>query len=180
MHYLAFVLIPKDAASPQDAVERVMAPHSEHTSGSGFWDYWSIGGRWSGHLDGYDPEKDPRNHETCNLCNGTGTRRDEVAQRHGIKEGYCNGCSHDSSAPVGVRVKWPTQWAQHGGDVVPASVAADAPDDKMPYAIVGDEAALLKKSWNGEDFVPTDDFDAKAREMLAAHNGMVAVVDYHS
>lgn len=51
------------------------------------WDWWGIGGRWTGFLDPtYDPTKDPRNIETCWLCKGTGTRTDMT-----VANG-CNGC----------------------------------------------------------------------------------------
>jgi hypothetical protein len=58
------------------------------------WDWYVIGGRWTGILTGYDPTKDPRNIETCNLCNGSGTRPD--ADRFGSdwkkQMKGCNGC----------------------------------------------------------------------------------------
>jgi hypothetical protein len=38
------------------------------------FDYYVIGGCFTGLFDGYDPEQDPDNYETCVLCNGTGKR----------------------------------------------------------------------------------------------------------
>src|SRR5271169_403637 len=38
------------------------------------WDFFEVGGRYTGLLDGYDPRQDPDNFETCVLCNGTGKR----------------------------------------------------------------------------------------------------------
>lgn len=39
------------------------------------WDFWSVGGRWSGLLyPNYDPHTDPRNQEKCSQCQGTGIR----------------------------------------------------------------------------------------------------------
>jgi len=44
-------------------------------SPSAKWDWWEIGGRWTGELDSkYDPRKDPRNIVPCSLCDGTGDR----------------------------------------------------------------------------------------------------------
>lgn len=77
-------------------------------------DWWQIGGRWTGHLKpDYSPEKDERNWETCNLCNGSGVRTDSVARAPGYPKNYCNGCDGHAknTGRVGVRVKWPTEWA---------------------------------------------------------------------
>lgn len=71
------------------------------------WDWYSLGGRSTGLLSGYEPWKDPANMETCDLCNGTGTRLDGMKVADG-----CNGCSGK-----GERQKWPTQWEDHSGDV---------------------------------------------------------------
>lgn len=82
-------------------VDRVV----DRTNPNRKWDWYSIGGRYSGKFElGYDPEKDPANIETCDLCGGTGIRNDSVVQN---KE--CNGC-HGK----GRRAKWPTQWVNKG------------------------------------------------------------------
>jgi hypothetical protein len=60
-----------------DLVSAALAPYNEDppeaeydeegncTNGAkhadNFWDWWQIGGRWTGTLSGYDPEKDPCN-----------------------------------------------------------------------------------------------------------------------
>lgn len=36
------------------------------------YDWWVVGGRFSGLLDGYDPAKDPANLIDCTHCGGTG------------------------------------------------------------------------------------------------------------
>lgn len=37
------------------------------------WDWWQVGGRWTGMMDPeYDPQTDPNNIEKCDLCGGTG------------------------------------------------------------------------------------------------------------
>lgn len=114
MHYGNLVIIEKPEDGDIDkAVERAMGPSEEN---GGFWDWYVIGGRWTGALDGYDPETDPANVETCDLCRGTGKRGD-MAVANG-----CNGCSGK-----GTRTKWPTQWGRHAGDVAPIeSVTEDA------------------------------------------------------
>lgn len=42
------------------------------------WDWWTVGGRWTGLFSDYDPTKDPANLEVCTLCCGTGDRDDWV------------------------------------------------------------------------------------------------------
>ena len=172
MHYLAYVLIGPDG-DPEAQVEALMAPHRENFDvepSTGFWDWYQIGGRWSGHLDGYDPEKDPKNIEKCTLCGATGKRFDMV-----VASG-CNGCSGN-----GVRLAWPTQWVKHLGDVQSASVAVAKAE--MPYTLVTEGVVLQKEVWDGSDFTKTDDFETRAKALLLEHasrNGRVVVVDYHS
>lgn len=87
MHYSNLVIIeaPEDGVISTEyvdaAVQRAMGPSEES---GGFWDWYQIGGRWTGAFDDYDPEKDPANQEI---------------------------------APS--RVKWPTDWTRHLGDVMP-------------------------------------------------------------
>lgn len=72
------------------------------------WDWWQVGGRWTGMLNPvYDPESDPNNSEICFLCKGTGKRPDMKI------ENGCNGCEG-----TGIRTKWPTQWAKFSGDQI--------------------------------------------------------------
>lgn len=68
------------------------------------WDWWSVGGRWSGLLaPAYDPHTDPENFETCWLCQGTGKRSDlEVANG-------CNACGG-----TGRKLKHASDWRDVG------------------------------------------------------------------
>jgi hypothetical protein len=69
MHYLTYVLIRRDREDLDAAVLSVLRPHREPDDDGdyecpdcgGFWDWHQIGGRWTGILSGYDPEKDPAN-----------------------------------------------------------------------------------------------------------------------
>lgn len=39
------------------------------------WDWWVVGGRWTGIFKpNYDPYDDPKNQQTCDICNGSGRR----------------------------------------------------------------------------------------------------------
>jgi len=107
------ILIVKasDRDEAQSEAEDFLIPYEDQVL-----DWWQIGGRWTGILDGYDPEKDPINIETCPQCNGTGKRDDLIGRR--MKEDNpdftCNSCKGE-----GKRVKWPTQWEEHKGDILP-------------------------------------------------------------
>jgi hypothetical protein len=84
-------------AAVNPLVSDLMAPFNENDEwgreGSK-WDWWVIGGRWTGLLTDYEPSKDPRNMEVCNICNGTGTRSMPVPYDSTWlpKIGECNGC----------------------------------------------------------------------------------------
>jgi hypothetical protein len=41
---------------------------------NGHWIDWTVGGRWSGLLDGYDPTTNPVNFTPCDVCGGSGDR----------------------------------------------------------------------------------------------------------
>lgn len=120
MHYYVLAILPP-GADPETALETALAPHVERFDETteeltGHWDWWQRGGRWTGLFapDDYDPAKDPANVETCNYCDGTGTREGDA------QPGQCNGCGG-----AGTRAKWPTEWApvesdvQRLGDILP-------------------------------------------------------------
>ena len=62
------------------------------------WDWYCIGGRWTGTLSKYDPYTDPDNKETCFLCGGTGLRNDNLGRAERLKNPKygCNGCGEYS------------------------------------------------------------------------------------
>ena len=89
-----------DREAVEDAISEQMAPFDENgeffADGSR-WDWWTIGGRFTGSLDpDYDPIADPRNIKVCEICSGTGFRDDAIArearQRDPAWCGGCNGC----------------------------------------------------------------------------------------
>ena len=113
MHFLTYVVVPPGYdGDPVEYVERALEPfYEEDGNPSAFWDWYQIGGRWSGHLSpSYNPTTDPRNIETCNLCGGTGTRNDwsPTCTPEWIAE--CNGCN--GCKGTGASIKWPTQWVE--------------------------------------------------------------------
>ena len=127
-------------------IEDLMLPHrevydEESEETRGYWDWYQIGGRWTGHFDGYDPEQDPQNVETCPLCVGTGDRPD-------TNQPGCNGCGGK-----GQRSKWPTDWALHTGDLttVRALQALKESDRPEPtFACVSPGGEWSEQGWGIE------------------------------
>jgi len=100
----AVVLVAVDAVNPDDrteieaAVQFQMEPYCEgdewFKDGSR-WDWYVIGGRFTGWLSDYNPRDDPRNWEPCGICNGTGLRPNglqDFGQEWVVANNGCNGC----------------------------------------------------------------------------------------
>lgn len=196
-HYYALVVIPAEG-DVDELVGEAMAPYSEDLDETehgtlGLWDWWQVGGRYSGRLSGYEPREDPANRETCWLCQGSGIRDDDAGRkwREANPEYSCNGCNGS-----GLKLKWPTQWPPHAFDVVdlkdvsPVEWVSALHDDQLPYALFahGSESVALRERWDGNTFVDVLDKDGMRRTLLlilearrsAGLNGdRVAVVDYH-
>ena len=118
MHCLVYVIHePTDPAALEAMIAEALAPHE-----GAAWDWWQIGGRWTGRFTGYNPEADPANQEPCRLCGETGTRQWESGAAS------CNGCEGK-----GIAVKWPTRWQRYSGDTQPITTALLAP---IPSAVV--------------------------------------------
>lgn len=156
------------------------------TNPNGAWDWYQIGGRYSGRLDGYDPDEDPENIETCDLCHGSGRRWDTLArqaaaeghEKYGRPEGWCNGCDGKGKRP-----KWPTSRKPHYGDI---GLLDTVPDDHTCYAVLEPDGTFSKSERYNPDatdpkgyFTPTPLptwADLKAK--WPGHR--IVVVDYHS
>ena len=138
------------------------------------WDWWTIGGRWTGALTKYDPEQDPRNRETCRSCGGSG--KSPSALRGSSPCAQCKG--------TGTDVKWPTEWVDHEGDVIECS---KVDRDFVPFAYLlpnGEWHERAEMGWFGmtsNDKRPdlwAEEWRA-ARDAHAASGGWVAAVDGH-
>jgi hypothetical protein len=163
----------------------MLAPYSEHANEDhGWWDWWQIGGRYTGRLSGYNPRLNPDNIETCDLCNGTGTRPDMT-----VANG-CNKCDGKGAA-----LKWPTQWGLHSGDIqrwgdVKAMVLSEPADADnavaRPYTAVVGEAFAHREQYVDDDSAQygyrVDDTAADVHNLLSglSEDAVVVVVDYHS
>lgn len=89
--------------------------HIRRTNPNAKWDWWSVGGRWTGAFSpGYDPENDPDHQEKCFLCNGSGMRNDSLGcEARAEDPSYtCNGCDGKGYHP-----SWPTNWKNIGNQV---------------------------------------------------------------
>lgn len=201
MHYHVEVWIPEklEGAKLEAALEHIMAPFSEHTNPSGWWDWYQIGARWmNAHNPNYKPEEDPRNHETCLMCRGTGMRTDDVGEeaRKDDPTFTCNGCTtYDFETKKralavpgkpGMAVKWPTAWVVADDTVMSAK---DIPDEfSCYYLVVAEEGkepqAFLTEYWDPEekDF-KAGGFDGKVKAQLKKlgldDKGYLVTVDCH-
>jgi hypothetical protein len=197
MHACALVLIPDtfegiggrvDVDLTQDAgaqVEELMAPwYVGENSDDGWWDWWVIGGRFTGLLSGYDPKQDPVNQEICTTCNGTGTRPgglEEFGAKWLAWVKGCNGC-----LGTGHTTKW--RLAPHDGDIQIADAVLrwmdQNPEEGAPcYTILSADGVHHRKTWDSdkEDYIHNPGFEQVVRDMLQKHLGRrVVVVDYHS
>lgn len=203
MHYHAEIYL-ESLDNLNEQLEKIMKPYNENlevekvTNEDGytywdnpksFWDWWQIGGRWTGIHDDYDPEKDPENIEVCYICGGTGKRMDKLGVIERIKNpSYtCNGCGHyvletetwaHGEYGPGKCLKWPTNWKQYKGDIIPVSKIKK---DLECYTLIVKENVYHKKEWNGEDFIKTD-FDgnvSKRLNELGIKEGYLITIDYH-
>lgn len=176
MHYLVFVFLSDEPRDRQQVEVKVDEELADHGAGR-HWDWYAIGGRWTGHLDGYDPTQDEANWEICNLCGGTGTRTLPVP---GIADwrtapGTCNGCDQwKGGLPLGMRVRW--GFAPHDGDCQPTSRIGV----HGPYAVVSPGWGWVSKElWTGLNLIPNPDFEAIYAKCRERYNWVV-VVDCHN
>ncbi|HEY2193635.1 MAG TPA: hypothetical protein VGH76_15260 [Actinomycetospora sp.] len=191
MHYVALVLIPADG-DVDTRVAEAMHPYDENreiekatdedgevywTNPVSFWDWWQVGGRWTGLLSGYDPDADPALTERCWLCHGTGRRDDEVGRRARERNpAYgCNGCNGKGRSRM-----WPTEWPRRDDDVMPAAAALAALRDdpeKAPSTFVVHDSEHVAEDVGG--MVALIERTIVARH-AAGHDGdRIVVVDYH-
>ncbi|HET7713886.1 MAG TPA: hypothetical protein VFK94_06625 [Patescibacteria group bacterium] len=151
-HFAVLVLV--DHETPKENLEaevaRLLAPYDENgewfrPEGGGKpeskWDWWVIGGRWSGALGGndpkYDPAMNPINYSRCRYCDGSGTRSDMNPRPDWSRQA-------DPLHPVigeGCNVCHGTGWEFRFGDwVVPEDGnirrLKDVPETFDPFALV--------------------------------------------
>lgn len=173
MHFS--LLVVTNQKPDEVTITKLMAPFEEKEAG-GEWDWYQVGGRWTGHLDGYEPDKDPANIEVCNLCNGTGKRNDELGQRQRATDpNYtCNGCSGK-----GNRIAWPTQWAPHSGNSLQVKSLSQPP--KPTHAVLKD-GEWKDWGWSWDDKAKNEKQKAEFSSFLASlsPDTWLTIVDCHT
>ena len=187
MHYSNLVII-ETTDDVEKAVEQAMGASEDQ---GGFWDWYQIGGRWTGVLDGYEPDEDPRNVEECFCCGGTGFRNDAIGKQAREREpSYtCNGCgdikdgkwTHGKHGP-GKHTSW--SYAKHPGDIAPIDTLTEEAYGRF-YRIVTPYA----RTFGGDEYMPWKETGEcfKRREkppldwLKKEYEGhIVVVVDNHS
>jgi hypothetical protein len=174
VHYFAVAIVPPGDYEAQ--VRALMAPYDEQAEPEhegAFWDYWLIGGRWTGVFTDYEASKDERNLGPCRICGGTGERMDRPGVAHRIEnpEYKCNGC-----AGSGRQVSWTL--VPHYGDVQP--VAAIRDHERIPATVITPSGPKHRETWTGSDFIEDADWEKTYRAALDEFPDHVAVViDYH-
>ena len=168
-------------------------PSCEECSGTGTrtscynpqskWDWWCIGGRWTGHLAGYDPADDPANYETCWLCQGTGKRNDALGQAERERDpSYgCNGCNGE-----GKKLKFPTQLKNEGNVTTAGQLLSEWTIEKTPFAVLTSDGEWHERGEMGWFATVSGEkkrgaWEAEVKGLLEAQpkDYMVVVVDCH-
>jgi hypothetical protein len=179
--------ITRDTA--HDVVEKIIAPFQEtYDEGtdelSGWWDFWMIGGRWTGvWLKGYEAHEDPLNIDLrpCFICTGTGQREDIGDMSRADYVAFCGGCN--GCGGKGHQVVWPSRYRPIAEDVLPVATLIGDPELRTPRRLVLPDTGVLSreddfdgdKSWD-----PSPEWDALVRDRLAPfRNAAIAVVDVH-
>lgn len=180
-HFPVLVLVEPDA-DPEKRAEELLAPYDE--AGEWFadgsrWDWWVVGGRWTGSLDGFDPTTDPLNWEPCSTCGGTGVRPEWPADITPEWIAECNGCN--GCKGKGEHVRWSLR--PYPGDIRPV---AEITTGFVPYAVVTPDGSWHEEGRMGWWGVPMEthespgDWGALAQTLLKAHRDSVAVlIDCH-
>lgn len=98
------------------------------------WDWYTVGGRWSGCLDpDYDPEDDARNYELCRACGGSGINK-KKAQAKCLQ---CDG--------TGIAVKF-VQVQHDKGNFKPT---CEIDEEFIPFAYVTPDGVWHKRAKMG-------------------------------
>jgi len=164
--------VPRNRVEAEARLADVLAPFEND-----YWDWWVIGGRWTGEHDGYRPDKDPVNMKDCTCCNGTGDRPEWVTYVNGVRtflndrglstdeewSRQCNGCNgcHGTGREVSM------SYADHAEDIMPLSKIRK---DLKAYAVV------VEGDWIEGDRTPV----LKTLKNLGIKGGCLVTVDCHN
>ncbi len=187
MHFHLELYLAKDVVANVDttdrkAVEEVVAvylrQYRENAAGEGgFYDYWSVGGRFTGaHDPQYDPVLDQRNLGPCVHCKG-----------HGICADDANRCRHCYGH--GTNVVWPSRYAFFAGDIARVRELKQLRPDFMSAALlVPDHKPLFSFDVASGPFEEDDpateiwtveNIFCSLDDMHAADDGYLVTIDVH-
>lgn len=120
MSHAAVIVAPSleqiNRMGTENAVAWEMEPFQEESwfEDGSRWDWYQVGGRFTGLLTGYDPYTDPANQETCEICAGSGIRpggKEQFGEEWFKGCNGCNGC-HGTGKRVAYRLQ------KHCGDIL--------------------------------------------------------------
>ena len=141
------------------------------------WDWYQIGGRWSGYWADYDPSGDPKNSIPCYRCKGT------AKESNGTDK--CRMCQG-----TGKTVSWPTSWSPIEEDMleVPELIKRIKENENITssYCIITPQGEWLEREEReGPPFYEvnqksTEEWDRIYMETLEKNQNCYAViVDFH-
>jgi len=187
-HMKAHALYNKPDADCEDC--HGTGTRTSHYNPDSKWDWYQIGGRWTGFYSDYNPATDPKNIEVCDLCEGTGMRDDWAwidADGVHYKDDWakqCKGCN--SCQGTGKSVKWPTSWENSEHDVLPVSAVLDMmnreKDPKEPvFAVVTPDGEWIESGSMGWWGIISDEKDENTwgeefKNILEKYSDCIAVV----
>ena len=175
------VLVVTEKKPDEKLLHKLFAPYEENGENEKQkWDWYQVGGRWTGHLSDYDPEKDPSNMVACKFCKGTGMRNDEVGiEARSENPSYtCNSCDGK-----GEHLKWPTNWVPCDQDSI--QVKDLSKNIEPTFAILKDGEWLERGEMGWFAMVSNkkdkDEWQKQFNETLKAlpKNNWLTIVDCH-
>ena len=198
-HYATLVFVPAGTSDVQAKVTELLAPYDENDEwfreGSR-WDWWVIGGRFTGMLDGYKPWEDERNYEPCRFCEGTGTTTQAVADQYPAYQEHvgkpciqCNtpGRGDSEGRFPGKVMRFAGFGFDHPGDIMPARAIDMDRIRFVPTSVVtpdGEWHEQGRHGWfgttmpdeHGNEPKEEDTWRREFSEILEANRGAIAVV----
>jgi hypothetical protein len=193
-HFATLVLVPQGTSEIESKVAELLAPYDENDEwgrDGSRWDWWVIGGRFTGMLDGYKPWEDEANYEPCRFCEGTGTTTRAVADQYPAYEPHvgkpCIQCNQKDAPFPGKVMRFAGHGFGHGGDITPArNIDVDTirfvpgsvvtPDGEWhEQGRVGMFASVLPNE-KGEEPKEADEWRREFSGLLEANRDAIAVV----
>lgn len=176
MHYHGEVWVPEKPTKheAERILTKLIGAYSEEThSSKAFYDFYRIGGRYSGSHDNYDPSSNILNYKLCWLCKGSGKRPDmDCSDSRG-----CNGCGG-----TGAELEWPTRFKFYEGDIMTVEGVEKLNPEITAYTLI---IAPIRKRKRPQIFHTFDstEFNGKVfpyLKKLGIKDGYLITLDYHS